>query len=291
MKKQFVLIAMLALFMAGNVFGAEMITKKSKRVVKPKPIVLSEIRLPYEAYAVADAETGEVLEGMNVQLPHPQASITKIMLAVVVVDKINAGELQLTDLITAPKKINMIKGTSVNLKAGEKFTLEKLMIAILVESANDAAYTVAEHVAGSTDAFAELMNQKARELGMVHTIYHSVNGLPPAKGGEDNLTNCVDMIILAQEALKSSKIREWTSIEYTVFRKSLITNHNRLLGKFPEVDGIKTGFTRAAGFNIVATGKNEDRRIIVVVLGSPTNKIRDHVAMTKFQEYLIKEGG
>jgi D-alanyl-D-alanine carboxypeptidase len=99
------------------------------------------------------------------------------------------------------------------------------------------------------------------------------------------------MIILAQEALKSAKIREWTSIEYAVFRKSIITNHNRLLGKFPEVDGIKTGFTQAAGFNIVATGKNEDRRIIVVVLGSPTHKIRDHVAMTKFQEYLVKEGG
>ena len=159
MKKQFVLVAILVLFMASNLFAGELVAKKSKRVVKQKPVVISEIRLPYEAYVVANAETGEVLEGLNIQLPHPQASITKIMLAVVVVDKINAGEIQLTDFITAPKKIDRIKGTSVNLRAGEKFTLEQLMVAILVESANDATYTVAEHVAGSTDAFAELMNQ------------------------------------------------------------------------------------------------------------------------------------
>jgi D-alanyl-D-alanine carboxypeptidase len=97
------------------------------------------------------------------------------------------------------------------------------------------------------------------------------------------------MVKLAQEALKSPKIREWVSIESTPFRKSIISNHNKLLGKTPEVDGIKTGFTRRAGFNIVATGKNDERRIIVIVLGSPMPIIRDNFAMEKFKEYLLKK--
>jgi D-alanyl-D-alanine carboxypeptidase len=97
------------------------------------------------------------------------------------------------------------------------------------------------------------------------------------------------MVKLAQEALKSPKILEWVAIESTPFRKSIISNHNKLLGKTPEVDGIKTGFTRRAGFNIVATGKNDERRIIVIVLGSPMPIIRDNFAMEKFKEYLLKK--
>jgi serine-type D-Ala-D-Ala carboxypeptidase (penicillin-binding protein 5/6) len=289
--KKLVIFAIVMIFMTGNVFGGEMLASnsryKSKRAKRP-PI---QNAVAYEAYAVADAETGTVFEGLNIDLPRPQASLTKIMLARVIIDKIESGDIHLTDIVKVPKKAESIRGTSVYLKVGESFTLEELMQAVLIESANDAAYAVAEHAAGNASDFIVLMNLKAQDLGMESTVFHSVNGLPSIKKEDENITTCSDMIKLAQDVLKYPKIREWTSIESTIFRKSIISNHNKLLGKTPEVDGIKTGFTRRAGFNIVATGKNDERRIIVVVLGSSMPKVRDAFAMNKFREYLLEEGG
>ena len=301
--KRIAFAAVIVLFAAHGVFGGEPIatTKttgaaaakfqlaaKPKTLPKVQPAPRVQARPSYEAYAVADAETGTVLEGLNIQLAWPQASLTKIMLACVVIDKIESGELRLTDRVTASKNAERMGGTQVFLKAGETFTLEELMKAALIESANDAAYAVAEYAAGSSAAFVDLMNRKAQSLDMTSTVFHCVHGLPPSKGGSDNMTSCTDMIRLAQEALKYPKILEWTATERTTFRSGtlVISNHNKLLGKMPEVDGLKTGYTRRAGFNIVATGKRGDKRLIVVVLGSPESKIRDHFAMVKFREYL-----
>ena len=301
--KRFAFAVVIVLFASQGVFGGELLAtakttgpsaSKFQLAAKPKispkaqPAPTVQARPPYEAYAVADAETGTVLEGLNIQLAWPQASLTKIMLACVVIDKIESGELRLTDRVTASKNSEKMGGTQVFLKAGETFTLEELMQAALVESANDAAYAVAEYAAGSSAAFVDLMNRKAQSLGMTSTVFHCVHGLPPSKGGSDNMTSCTDMIRLAQEVLKHPKILEWTAIERTTFRSGtlVISNHNKLLGKMPEVDGIKTGYTRRAGFNIVATGKRGDKRLIVVVLGSPESKTRDHFAMVKFREYL-----
>jgi D-alanyl-D-alanine carboxypeptidase (penicillin-binding protein 5/6) len=162
------------------------------------------------------------------------------------------------------------------------------MKAALVESANDAAYAVAEHVAGSSDAFAELMNRKAGQLGMADTEFYSVHGLPPSNGDSENVTTCNDMILLAREVLKHPQIIHWTSIEQTTFRNGtlVISNKNKLIGRLPGIDGLKTGYYRKAGFNIVATGKKGDRRLIVVVLGAPEARVRDSFAMEKFREYL-----
>ena len=288
---KFLIIVVSLLLIVTNVFGGELIastkTKKHKYIVKHYP---TQMALPYEAYIVADADTGEMLEGLNINLPHPQASLTKITLACVIIDKINKGELNLTDSIKVPKEAEKIGGTSVYLKHGEIFDLEQLMEAVLVESANDAAYTVAQYAAGSIHDFLILMNNKAQDLEMTNTVFYSVNGLPPGKHESDNITTCVDMVKIAREALKSPKIREWCSIESTKFRQRIISNHNKLLVKMPDiVDGIKTGFTRRAGFNIVATGKNYEKRIIIVVLGSPMPVIRDNFAIEKFKEYLLKK--
>jgi D-alanyl-D-alanine carboxypeptidase (penicillin-binding protein 5/6) len=237
---------------------------------------------------VADAGDGTVLEGLNIHMPWPQASLTKLMLAAVVIDKIERSELQLSDLITVSKNAHGMGGTQVFLKAGEIFTLDELMTAAMVESANDAAYAIAEHVAGSADGFVALMNRKARALGMADTAFHCVHGLPPMNGASDNITTCSDMIRLAREVLLHPQILQWTSIEQTTFRngKMVITNKNRLVGRVPGVDGLKTGYTRRAGFNIVATGTNGDRRLIVVVLGSPESRVRDAFAAEKFREHM-----
>jgi D-alanyl-D-alanine carboxypeptidase (penicillin-binding protein 5/6) len=265
--------------------------KKSASKSKPRPVAAlpnAEPKPPFEAYAVADAADGSVLEGQNMNLRWPQASLTKLMLAAVVVDKIERGELRLSDPITASKNAQGMGGTQVFLKAGETFTLDELMTAAMVESANDAAYAIAEHVAGSAERFVALMNRKARALGMTDSEFHGVHGLPPSNGGSENLTTCNDMIRLAREALQHHQILNWTSIEQTTFRNGtlVITNKNKLVGRLPGVDGLKTGYTRRAGFNIVATGKNGDRRLIVVVLGSPESRVRDAFASEKFMEHL-----
>jgi D-alanyl-D-alanine carboxypeptidase (penicillin-binding protein 5/6) len=275
--------------------GQAVTPKKSVRKAPPKPQIQTpavhvvQPRPSYEAYAVADYGTGQVLEGQNMHLRWPQASLTKLMLALVVEEKIAAGDLQPTDAVVVSKRAEGMGGTQVFLKAGEIFTLDELMQAALVESANDAAYAVAEHVAGSADDFVTLMNRKALALGMTDTEFHCVHGLPPANGGSDNLTTCSDMIRLARAVLRHPRILEWTSIQQTTFRNGtlVMTNKNRLVGRLFGVDGLKTGFTRRAGFNIVATGKTDDRRLIVVVLGSPEARVRDEFAMEKFREYLL----
>lgn len=290
--KQWALAVVLVFFAFQSAMGGQTAPKK-KPTPKFKPRPAAAVpnegpKPPFEAYAVADAADGSILEGQNMHLRWPQASLTKLMLAAVVADKIERGELRLGDPVTASKNAQGMGGTQVFLKAGETFTLDELMTAAMVESANDAAYAVAEHVAGSADGFAALMNRKARALGMTETEFHGVHGLPPSNGGAENLTTCNDMIRLAREALQHPQILRWTSIEQTTFRSGtlVITNKNKLVGRLPGVDGLKTGYTRRAGFNIVATGKNGGRRLIVVVLGSPESRVRDAFAIEKFREYL-----
>ena len=291
--KRWLLVLVLVLFVCTNAIGGKTPPKKKPaRQAKPQPVVVlpsPDPKIPFEAYAVVDAGDGTLLEGLNMHLPWPQASLTKLMLATVVVDKLERGELRLSDRVTVSKNAQGMGGTQVFLKAGETFTLDELMTAAMVESANDAAYAIAEHVAGSAEGFAAMMNGKARTLGMTDTAFHCVHGLPPAKGGSENVTTCNDMVRLAREALQHPQILRWTSIEQTTFRngKLVITNKNRLVGRVAGVDGLKTGYTRRARFNIVATGTNGERRLIVVVLGSPESRIRDAFAAEKFREHIL----
>ncbi len=242
---------------------------------------------PYKAYVVVEASSGKVIEGENTNVKRPPASVIKLMVACIVLDKIAKGELKLTDKITVSAEASRIGGSQVYLKEGESFTLEELIKATLVASGNDSAYAIAEHIAGSKEGFIVLMNEKAKALGMIDTHFNSVHGLPPSKGEEGDLTTCADLALLAKELLKHPKTLEWTSIKSEGFRDGtfIMNNHNKLLMKMPGiVDGMKTGYFNDAGFNLVATGKKNDLRFIVVVLGSPTAKIRDMVAMEKFKK-------
>jgi D-alanyl-D-alanine carboxypeptidase (penicillin-binding protein 5/6) len=268
--------------------------RQAARAPKPPPAaaaaapIPAETRAPYEAYAVADAADGRVREGLNIHRVWPQASLTKLMLACVVMDRIEAGLLRLGDRVRIGKAAEQMGGSQVFLKAGEVFTLEELMQAAMIESANDAAYAVAEHAAGSAGGFVALMNAKAQALGMADTRYFSVHGLPPSNGDGLNVTTCSDLVRLAREALRHRALLRWTATEQTTFRRGalVLTNKNKLVGRLPEVDGLKTGFTRQSGFNIVATGRRADRRLIVVVLGSPEGRIRDAFAAEKLREHL-----
>jgi D-alanyl-D-alanine carboxypeptidase (penicillin-binding protein 5/6) len=243
---------------------------------------------PYKAYIVMEASTGKVLEGANTHLRWPPASITKLMLSLLVMEKISANEIKLTDTITASRDASKMGGSQVFLKEGETFTLEELMKAMLIASANDAAFAIAEFIAGSKDKCVDLMNEKAKALNMADTEFRSVHGLPPSKGEEEDLTSPEDLATLARHLLKYRKLLEWTSARSEPFRDStlIMVNHNKLLGRMSSIDGLKTGFYRKSGYNIVATAKKGDLRLIVVVMGSPAVKVRDDIVEEKVKKYL-----
>ncbi len=268
--------------------------------VKKKAAEIREEAPPCQAYIVVEPTTGKILEGQNIHLRWPPASITKLMVAFIVLEKISANELHLQDRIPISREASRMGGSQVFLKEGETFTLEELMKAMMVASANDAAYAIAEFVAGSKEKFVQLMNEKAKELGMQDTTYHSVHGLPPSRDQEEDITSCYDLSVLSRAILKYPRILEWTSIKNDTFRDGafVLNNHNKLLAKMPGIDGLKTGYYTKAGYNVAATAERKNLRLIVVVMGSPKAKTRDVIAMEKlkanFSEYemiqVVKKG-
>jgi D-alanyl-D-alanine carboxypeptidase (penicillin-binding protein 5/6) len=241
---------------------------------------------PCKSFIVVDGVNGKVIEGDNIHAKRSPASVVKLMVALVVMEKVNKGEIKLSDQITASREASKIGGSQVYLKEGETFTIEELMKATLIASGNDAAFAIAEHVAGSKDEFVKLMNEKAKALNMADSEFHSVHGLPPSKGQEPDLSSSSDLAILGRELLKYPKIIEWTSIKSEPFRNGtfIMNNHNKLLTRMGGVDGLKTGYYRETGFNVVATAQKNGMRFIVVVLGSPTAKVRDDFAVEKFKK-------
>ena len=285
MRRFFVpLLALVFILSWGEYSFARPVKGKVKKQVAAAKQTAEE---PCKAFIVMEATTGKVLEGDNIHTKRPPASVTKLMLTYIVMEKLTKGEIHLTDTISVTKAASKIGGSQVFLAEGETFSLEDMMRATLVASANDAAYAIAEALAGSAADFVELMNEKAKALNMADTEYHSVHGLPPSKDQKEDLTSCYDLALLARELLKYPKALEWTSTKSGPFRdgKFGLNNTNKLLTKMVEVDGLKTGYYRSSGFNVVATAKKGDLRFIVVVMGSPSGKVRDSFAMEKFRKY------
>ena len=224
----------------------------------------------YAEACVLEPTTGTVIFEANDHTPWPTASLAKMMLMLIVAEKIHDGSLKLTDPITTSRKAAEMGGSQVYLKEGEVFSLDDMMKAVVVHSANDASVAVAEYVAGSTDSFVVMMNQQAAALGMKESHYYSVNGLPPAKGESADVASAYDQAILARELLKYPDVIRWSSIDTAPFRAGtfVLRNTNHMVRTFPGCDGLKTGFYDKAGFNVVATAKRNDLRLIAVVLGS-----------------------
>ena len=289
--KRWTIVLILLLFTV-TAAHARTTPQKKARAQKPAPQAQAkestEQEEPYQAYIVMEASTGKVLEGANTHLRWPPASITKLMLSLLVMEKISANEIKLSDEITVSQDAMKMGGSQVFLNAGEAFTLEELMKAMLIASANDAAYAIAEFIAGSKDKCVDLMNEKARAVQMTDTEFRSVHGLPPSKGQEEDLTSAEDLATLARHLLKHRKLLEWTSARSEPFRDNslIMQNHNKLLGRMSSLDGLKTGYYRKAGYNMVATAKKGDFRLIVVVLGSPTAKTRDDLVEEKVRKHL-----
>lgn len=263
---------------------------RGDQAAKPQDKKESAVQEPElcKAYLVMEPKTGKILEAHEAHLRWPPASVTKLMLSLIVMEKLQRGELSLQDKITVSREASRMGGSQVYLKEGEVFTLEDLMKATMVASGNDAAYAIAEHIAGSAEAFVGLMNERAKALGMNDSEFHSVHGLPPSAGQTDDLSSCYDLALLGKALIAYPTFLAWTSTKTDTFRDGtlVMNNHNKLLFRMAAVDGLKTGYHAKSGFNVAVSAKKGDLRLIVVVMGSPSARVRDRIAEEKLRKYL-----
>lgn len=257
-------------------------SKKPARSAPATPLKSDAIsQSPYRGAIVIDAISGQVLVEDKADVKCYPASVLKLMDLLIIMEKIHQRQLSLDDQVTVSAKASRTGGSQVWLAHKETFTVDELLYALMVQSANDAAVALAEKVAGSTEAFVELMNQRARELNMTSTVFNSVHGLPPGPGQSPDVTTPRDFAILCRQLLRHHDSLRYTSTRERIFRpqagpKALIMRtHNHLLGAVEGCDGLKTGYYRVAGYSIAATAARHGRRVIAVVLGSVDRHERD----------------
>jgi D-alanyl-D-alanine carboxypeptidase (penicillin-binding protein 5/6) len=241
---------------------------------------------PYQSAIVVDARTGKILYENRANVYSYPASVTKLMTMLLVLEQIDAGKIRLTDRVKVTPEIAGIGGSGVYLDVRESgaFTVENMLQALMIHSANDAAAALAVHTAGSIDAFVDMMNEKARQLGMNSTTYHSPHGLPPGNGLQPDISTAYDVAILSLAALRHPETLGYTSTKLAYLPLSsirteefMLANRNALVGKDPYqgCDGLKTGYHNAGGSSLTATAKRGNDRVVAVILGCPNKNVRD----------------
>ena len=242
--------------------------------------------MAYHALLLEDADTGRIIYDYNGGIEWPPASMAKMMLLMVAEDQIKAGRFNLNSPVTISANAAFTGGSRLGLHAGGVIPLGELMKAALIRSANDAAVAVAEEVCGSTERCVEMMNARAQSLGMTHTVYGTVEGLPPTPLHDADVTTAYDLATLARALIHQTDLLQWSSMEIAPFDDgvTMLHNTNHLIGHFEGADGLKTGFTLKAGFNLTATARRGNMRLIAVVLGAPSNGQR-FVQATKLLDW------
>lgn len=224
---------------------------------------------------VADFESGEILHARMADEPRYPASLTKIMTLYMLFDELAEGRLTLDDfMVTSPEAASR-PASDLGLSAGDRLTVEQAIGALIVRSANDVAVVVAEQISGSENDFAEAMTERARELGLTDTVFKNASGLPD----RGQRTTARDMARLAYSLHRDfPEYFHYFSDQNFNYGGSTWRNHNSLVGRVEGVDGLKTGFINASGFNIVVTAERHDRRIVTVVMGGRSSAVRDAYA-------------
>ncbi len=231
---------------------------------------------PYAAAILMESETGSVLFEHNSYLPRSPASTLKLLFMLVVMEAVEDRRFNLDEPITVSGNASRIGGSQVFLKEGEVFRLGELMEAIAIPSANDACVAVGEYIAGSAEAFVDLMNRKANELSLFNTFCVNVHGLDDTPLDHRNLTTAYDLAVISRNLLRHRQVVEWTAARQKPFRGGRFTlyNTNRLIGRYEGLHGLKTGYTDRAGFCLVGTAERKDMSLISVVLGAPDEETR-----------------
>lgn len=225
------------------------------------------------AAIVVDAASGEVLYARRADQPRYPASITKVMTLYLVFEALATGRLKLDDQVVMSQHAVAQPPSKSGLRAGESISVDTALRVAALKSANDVAVALAEKVGGSEPRFAALMTLRAQELGMTNTRFVNAHGLPDSR----QITTARDIAILSRAVMRDyPQYYSYFSQKTYQFRGQQIRNHNSLLNKMPGVDGLKTGFTNAAGFNLAASAVRDNRRLIAVVLGGQSTAARDN---------------
>lgn len=270
--KRFIAVFMVVclLFSMVGDASAEELLPVSAQLTSTAPSFAEE--LPAKSYILIEASTGKVLAENNADEQMPPASITKIMTMLLLMERIDSGEISLDDMVTTSEHANSMGGTQIWLEVGETMSVNDLLKATAVNSANDAAVALAEYIGGSEDAFVDMMNQRAAELGMVNTTFKNATGLD----ADGHVSTARDIAIMSQELLKHPLITDYTSIYMDSLRGGTteLVNTNKMVRFYEGCNGLKTGTTDGAGSCLSASATRDGMTLIAVTMGSPTSKER-----------------
>lgn len=249
------------------------------------------IYAPESASIVINAETGVVVDADNQHVPCYPASLTKMMVLYLLFEAIEQREISLTHVLPVSQHASNQTSCVLDLKPGESISVQDAMLALAVKSANDVAVVVAEGLAENEAAFADKMTRKARELGMVNTVFKNASGWHD----ENQKTTAHDMAILLKEIIQTypQYYHKYLGKKTFTFRGQKYDNSNKLLGKYPGMDGGKTGFTSPSGYNLAASAVRSGHRLIAVVLGGATDHARNnHMAQLLDKSFKqVAQGG
>lgn len=237
-----------------------------------------ELTVAGKSAVLMDVSTGSVLYESN---PHERlapASVTKVMTMLLIMEAVDAGRIALTDMVTASEAAAAKGGSQIYLKAGETMSVSDMLKSIAVSSANDCACAMAEHIAGSEEAFVSMMNQRAQELGMTDTTFVNCTGLDDGPEAANHRTSAHDIAVMSRELLKNHPlIKKYTTIWMDTVRNGTfgLSNTNKLIRFYQGATGLKTGFTSGAGYCLSASAQREGMELIAVVMGAETSQARN----------------
>lgn len=239
---------------------------------------LSDSELPAPSAVLMEASTGKVLYEKNAHEQRPCASITKVMTLLLVMEGLDSGQIYLEDMVTASEHAASMGGSDIWLEPGETMSVDDLLKATVIVSANDAAVALAEHLCGSEEAFVQRMNERAAELGMTKTVFKNCNGLDE----DGHVTTAYDIALMSRALIAHEKIFDYTQVWMDELRggKTQLVNTNKLLKTYSGITGLKTGTTGKAGSCMTATAERDGMSLIAVVLGCDTTDSRFSAAST-----------
>jgi D-alanyl-D-alanine carboxypeptidase (penicillin-binding protein 5/6) len=225
---------------------------------------------------VIEQDTGKILFAENANKELPPASMTKVMTLLLIFKALQNHQISLKDKVNVSEHAASMGGSQVFLEPGETMTVDEMLKAICISSANDASVAMAEHIAGSEKAFVANMNKEAKQLGMRHTHFVNPTGLPVP----NHYTTAHDMVVMARALLNHPQVLHYTSkyedyLRENTDKKFWLVNTNKLIKTYPGADGLKTGFTNEAKYCLTATAKRNGMRVVAVVMGAPTPKERN----------------
>ena len=244
----------------------------------PRPVQAADLSVAGKSAVLMECATGTLLHEHNAHQPLAPASVTKIMTMLLIMEAIDSGKIAMGDTVTASEAAAAKGGSQVYLKAGETMSVSDMLKSIAVSSANDCACAMAEHIAGSEEAFVALMNRRAQELGMQDTTFVNCTGLDDGPQAEHHRTSAYDIALMSRQLLQyHPDIKKYTTIWMDTIRGGSfgLSNTNKLIRFYQGATGLKTGFTSSAGYCLSATAQRDGMELIAVVMGADSSAQRN----------------